>query len=69
MKEADLRKLIEEMKEDSDDENPMQHADLDDDEVLAKLLDQVEYADLDNFEVAEELYEQVLEQISKVKIS
>jgi hypothetical protein len=39
MKEADLRKMIEEMKDDSDDENPMQHADLDDDDVLASLLD------------------------------
>jgi hypothetical protein len=34
---------------------------LDDDDVLAALLDQVEYADLDNFEVAEELYDQVLD--------
>jgi len=38
MKEKDLRKIIEEMKEDSDDDNPIQNADLDDDAVLAELL-------------------------------
>jgi hypothetical protein len=41
---------------------------LDDDDVLAALLDQVEYADLDNFEVAEELYDQVLDKINAIKI-
>lgn len=41
---------------------------MDDDDVLAALLDQVEYADLDNFEVAEELYDQVLDKINAIKI-
>ena len=60
LKEKDLRAYIEEMKADSDDDDPMQHEDLDDDATLAKLLDRVEYEDLGDEEVAEELYEEIM---------
>lgn len=62
-----MKKLVKEVQDDSDIEDGLHNdLDLEDDEVLEKLLLDVEYEDFEDEERAGELYTQVVKQIDKL---